>query len=142
MAFLELVEANSMSKLKWVVYGVLLAMAGSVLAAQITLDEDYMQVMEDRQKSLTNNIALRNVPGANEDLKELGEMFAEVEAYYTQKGNAADAVGWAKTSGDYAVAITNYVAAADFDNASVTSVKMAKTCKECHSVYKKDKDKK
>ena len=131
-----------MSKLKFVVYGVLVAMAGSVLAAQITLDEDYMQVMEDRQKSLTNNVALQNAKGANEDLKELGEMFAEVESYYIQKGNAADAVAWAKESEDDAVAITNYVAAKDFDNASLTSVKMAKTCKECHRVYKKDKDKK
>lgn len=129
-----------MRKLKLLIFYCGLAVtAGQVAASQVSIDEDYMQVMDDRQKSLTSNIALKDAGNAVEDVKELGEMFAEVEAYYAQKGNAADAVGWSRESRDYAATITKYVAANDFDSASQTSVKMAKTCKECHRVYKEDK---
>lgn len=114
-------------------------MAGSVAASQVTVDEDYMQVMEDRQKSLTSSIALNNAKAAVEDANALGEMFSDVETFYAQKGNANDAVNWTKESKGLTVAITKYVATKDFDTASVTAVTLAKTCKECHSVYKKDK---
>lgn len=128
-----------MRKLKLVVYCILTVMAGSVVAAQVTIDEDYMQTMEDRQKSLTSNIALKNVKAATEDAKELDEMFNDVEAYYVQKGNADDAVNWSRESKDLSVAIKKYVAANDFDTASVSATTMAKTCKACHRIYKKDK---
>jgi outer membrane protein assembly factor BamA len=97
-----------------------------------------MQVMEDRQKSLTSNIALKNSQAAVEDAKELDQMFNDVETFYAHKGNASDAVTWTKESKNLAVAITQYVASNDFDTASVKAVSLAKTCKECHSVYKKD----
>ena len=120
----------------------LLVLAGNVCAAQISLDEDYMQTMEDRQKSLSNNIGVQNIPGANEDVKELQDMFGEVQEYYEGKGNAKNAVDWSKDSKDLAIAIEKYVAAKDFDNATISATSLAKTCKECHRAYKKDKEKK
>lgn len=127
-----------MHKWKSILYFSLAVMTGSVVAAEVSVDEDYMQVMEDRQKSLSSNIALKNGQAAVEDAKELDQMFNDVEAFYAQKGNATDAVNWTKESKDLSVAITKYVASNDFDTASVKAVTLAKTCKECHSVYKKD----
>lgn len=124
--------------LKWISYAVLLLMAGTVVAGQSTVDEDFMQVMEDRQKSLSSNISLKNSQAATEDVKELQEMFNDVEAYYAHKGNASDAVDWSRESKALTVAIEKYVASKDFDTASQTSVTLAKTCKTCHRVYKKD----
>ena len=120
----------------------LIAIAGSVSAAQITLDEDYMQTMEDRQKSLAKNIGVQNDQGANEDLKELEDMFGEVQEYYEHKVNEQDAIDWSKESKDLTIAIEKYVAAKDYDNATIAATTMAKTCKACHRVYKKDKEKK
>ena len=128
-----------MRKLKLIIYCSLAVLAGNVAAAQVSIDEDYMQVMEDRQKSLTSNIALNNAKAAVEDAKALDAMFSDVETFYAQKGNANDAVNWTKESKGLTVAITKYVATSDFDTASVTAVTLAKTCKECHSVYKKEK---
>ncbi len=128
-----------MRKLKLIVYCMTAMMAGSVLAAQVSIDEDYMQVMEDRQKSLSSNLALNNDKAATEDARELEEMFNDVETFYVQKGNADDAVIWTKESKGLAARITKYVEAKNFDTASTTAVTLAKTCKECHSVYKKDK---
>ena len=127
-----------MRKLKLLLYFSLVAITGGVFAGEISVDEDYMQVMEDRQKSLASNIALKNGQAAVEDAKELDQMFNDVETFYVHKGNASDAVTWTKESKDLAVAITQYVATNDFDTASVKAVSLAKTCKECHSVYKKD----
>jgi hypothetical protein len=117
-------------------------MANNAGAVPISLDEDYMQIMEDRQKSLSNNIGVQNIHGATEDVKEIEDMFGEVEEYYLSKGNTKDAVDWSKDSKALAVAIEKYVATKDFDNATISATTLAKTCKECHSVYKKDKDKK
>jgi predicted DNA-binding protein len=127
-----------MSKLKIFLYLSLVAMTGSVVAAQSTVDEDFMQIMEDRQKSLSSNISLKNATAAREDVKELEDMFNEVEAFYVHKGNATDAVNWSKESKELAAAIEKYVASNDFDTASQTSATLAKTCKTCHRVYKKD----
>jgi hypothetical protein len=127
-----------MRKLKLLLYFSLVAITGGVFAGEISVDEDYMQVMEDRQKSLASNIALKNSQAAVEDAKELDQMFNDVETFYVHKGNALDAVTWTKESKDLAIAITQYVATNDFDTASIKAVSLAKTCKECHSVYKKD----
>lgn len=110
---------------------------GSVFA--VTIDEDYMQIMEDRQKSLSSNLAQKNVRAATEDAKELEDMFGEVSGYYQQKGNAQDAQDWSKESRDLAAAITKYVATKDFDTAAASATTLAKNCKACHRVYKKDK---
>lgn len=126
-----------MHNLKIIVYGILVLMTGSVVAAQVTIDEDYMQVMEDRQKSLSSNIALKNSQAALGDAKSLEESFNDVETFYALKGNATDAVTWSKESRDLAVTIQKYVASNDFDTASQTSVTLAKTCKTCHRIYKK-----
>lgn len=127
-----------MRKWKSVLYFTLAVTTGSVVAAEVSIDEDYMQVMEDRQKSLTSNIALKKAQEAVADAKELDEMFNDVEAFYAHKENATDAVNWTKESKDLALAITKYVASNDFDTASMKAVSLAKTCKECHSVYKKE----
>jgi hypothetical protein len=132
-------EAISMRKWKPILYLSLAVTAGTVLAAEVSIDEDYMQIMEDRQKSLSSNLALKNAQAALEDAKELDDMFKDVETFYAHKGNADDAVNWTKESKNLAVSITKYVATQDFDTASVTAVTLAKTCKECHSVYKKEK---
>jgi len=119
---------------------VFLTVSGSVTA--ITLDEDYMQTMEDRQKSLSANIGIQNAKGANEDAGAMIEMFSEVSAYYLKKGNAQDAVDWSNESRELATVIIKYLAGKDYDNATVSATKMAKTCKDCHRLYKKEKENK
>lgn len=127
-----------MRKWKSILYFSLAVATGSVVAGEVSIDEDYMQVMDDRTKSLTSNIALKNGQAAVEDARELDQMFNDVEVFYVHKGNATDAVNWTKASRNLAAAITQNVASNDFDTASEKAASLAKTCKECHSVYKKD----
>jgi len=119
-------------------FGLHLALTGALLSAYASVvDADLMQVMEDKQKSLSSNISLKNAKDALADAKELEEMFKEVGTFYEQKGNAADAVTWSKESRELAgVVVAQAIAANDFDTASKKSVTMAKNCKACHQAYK------
>jgi len=115
---------------------VLLA-SGWVLAG--TVDEDSMQLMKDKQTSLSSNISLNNAKGATEDAEEILDMFGDVEEFFVKKGNAQDALDWTKQSKDLLASIVKNVGSKNFDTAAQTSVTLAKTCKECHAIYKKDK---
>lgn len=96
-----------------------------------------MQVMQDKQKSLSSNISMKDAKGALADAKDLEELFKEVEDFYVKKGNAAEGVTWSKESKELAgVVVAQAIVANDFDTASKKSVTIAKTCKACHQLYK------
>jgi hypothetical protein len=113
-------------------------MNNTSLATDITVDEDSMQLMKDRQASLSSNISLKNEKAAKDDATVLQEMFNEVEAFYKKKADAADAVDWTRESEGLVATISKCVESKDFDTAAQTSITLAKTCKSCHKMYKKD----
>jgi hypothetical protein len=121
------------ARLAWV----LVALSGSVLASQaVGVDEDSMQLMDDRTKSLTSNLALENASGAAEDARALAEMFSSVEGYYLARDGGSDALDWARQSRTLSDQISQQVSAKAFDQASQAAAKLSKTCKACHTVYK------
>lgn len=123
---------------KFVVLGVsLLAVAGSVISAQIEIDDDFMRSVEDSNKSLANHIAVKDTKGVSIDTKELSEMFAQVEAFYATKGDAQDALDITKKSRQLIVEIDKSVASKDFDSANVKASDLSRACKSCHNFYKK-----
>ena len=115
----------------------LLALAGGVRSAQDELDTDLMHSIEDTNKSLASNIAVKEAKNASSDARELGEMFAQVEAFYVRKGDAADAVELAKKSRELSARILQSVSASDFGAATDTATTLSRTCKTCHNFYKK-----
>ncbi|MCB5183606.1 hypothetical protein LG201_00100 [Methylobacillus gramineus] len=115
---------------------VYLALTGSVVAALTEIEEDFMQDIEDIQKSMTSNISLQDAATAKSEAVELEAMFKDVEEFYVKKGDAADAVDWSKESRTYLVAISKALEAKNFDAASQSAVSLAKTCKACHKIYK------
>jgi hypothetical protein len=115
----------------------LLAVAGSVISAQIEIDDDFMRSVEDSNKSLANHIAIKDTKGVSVDTKELSEMFAQVEAFYATKGDAQDALDITKKSRQLIVEIDKSVAGKDFDSANVKASDLSRACKSCHNFYKK-----
>jgi urate oxidase len=116
--------------------GIYIALTGSLLSAYAAVDADSMQIMEDTQKSLSSNIALKASQGAIADAKELEEMFKEVEEFFVKKGNAADGVAWSQESRALAGSVAKDVSENDFDGAAKKAVSLAKNCKACHAIYK------
>ena|SRR5438067_11640520 len=115
----------------------LAAMAGTVNSAEESLSTDLMQAIDDTNKSMASNIALKAAKGASDDAKELTEMFAKVEAFYVAKGDAADAVDLARKSRELSAQILRSVASSDYASATDSATNLSRTCKTCHNFYKK-----
>jgi len=115
----------------------LLALAGGVRSAQDELDADLMRSIEDANRGLASNIALKDGPGASADAKELGEMFVQVEGYFVRKGDAHDAVDLSKKSRELSAEILRLIADRNFDSATDAATSLSRTCKTCHNFYKK-----
>jgi O6-methylguanine-DNA--protein-cysteine methyltransferase len=111
--------------------------AGGARSAEGELDTELMHSIEDANKSLASNIAGKEGRAASSDAKELGEMFAQVEAYFVRKGDAVDAVELAKKSRELSARILQSVSASDFGAASDSATTLSRTCKTCHNYYKK-----
>jgi hypothetical protein len=121
----------------FVVLGALLALAGTARSDQAELDTDLMHSIEDSNKSLASNIAIKEGKGASSDAKELAEMFAQVEAFYVKRGDAIDAVELAKKSRTLSAQILQSVSTSDFSAATDSATTLSRTCKTCHNYYKK-----
>ncbi|MYM29106.1 hypothetical protein SAMN05192549_11220 [Duganella sacchari] len=121
---------------------ILLAVASLFVSAGVRSAEemsvDLMQTIEDTNKSLSSNIALSNKAGATSDAKELTQMFADVETYFNHKGDASNAVDLAKQSKDLSNQIVGFVAANNFDSATTAATTLSRTCRTCHTFYKKE----
>ena len=109
-----------------------------VTANETDLDTDLMQSIEDTNKSLSSNIALKDAKAAVSDSKELNEMFGKVQAYFEQKGGANDAVDLAKKSRTLTDSIVASVGHNDFDTATESATTLSRTCRTCHTFYKKE----
>lgn len=113
-------------------------LASQVSSAEADLDVDLMQAIEDANKSLSSNVALKNNKAATADAKELTQMFEKVEAFFVQKGGAENAVDLAKQSKGLAIEIVNSVAANNFEAATNSATTLSRTCRTCHTFYKKE----
>jgi endo-beta-N-acetylglucosaminidase D len=113
-------------------------LASQVSSADADFDVDLMQAIEDTNKSLSSNVALKNSKAATADAKELTQMFEKVETFFVQKGGAENAVDLAKQSKGLAIEIVNSVAANNFDAATNSATALSRTCRTCHTFYKKE----
>ena len=126
-----------MQRLTVVLAAALVLVGGVVRAADGELDMDLMQTIEDTNKSLASNLATQNGAGSTADAKELQELFGRVEAHFVAKGGADDAVDLSRKSKDLAGAILKSVAEKNFDSASESATTLSRTCRTCHTFYKK-----
>jgi len=115
----------------------LVLLAGSVISAQVEVDDDFMRNVEDTNKSLANHIALKNIKAGSGDAKELEQMFALVEAFYANKGDAGEALTISKKSRALLHEIDSLLNARDFDSANLKATDLSRACKDCHNFYKK-----
>ncbi|MFS2007213.1 hypothetical protein ACEN9F_26735 [Duganella sp. CT11-25] len=97
-----------------------------------------MQNIEDTNKSLSSNIALSNKAGATADAKELTQMFADVETFFDHKGDAKNAVDLARQSKELSTDIVGFVAVNNFESATTAATTLSRTCRTCHTFYKKE----
>lgn len=115
----------------------MLAVFVGVVRAADDLDMDLMQTIEDTNKSLSSNIALKDVKGSTTDAKELETLFAKVEDHFVAKGGADDAVDLARKSKNFATDIVKAVGDKQFEAATDAATNISRACRTCHTFYKK-----
>ncbi len=111
-------------------------LVSAVWAAAFEITAEAMRDIEDTFKSFDSNVALKDTPPAVAQAKELVAFFRQVEGHYQQKGNAADAVGYAHTAQEQASLALAALVAQNFDAAGEAVSGLARSCKACHDVYK------
>lgn len=120
-----------------VLFAVSMALSAGVRSAE-ELSVDLMQSIEDTNKSLSSNIALSNKQAATADAKELTQMFAQVETFFDHKGDAKNAVDLARQSKELSTEIVGFVAVDNFESATTAATTLSRTCRTCHTFYKKE----
>lgn len=120
-----------------VLLAVMAVATGTVRSAQAELDPDLMLAIEDLNKSLSSNIALKDAKASTSDAKELETLFAKVEVFFTEKGEAPDAVDLSKKSRELSGSIIKNVESGNFDAATDAATNLSRTCRACHTFYKK-----
>jgi hypothetical protein len=116
----------------------LAALAGVVHSAPAELGMDIMQTIEDTNKSLSSNISLKDAKATLTDAKELEQLFGQVEAHFTERGDAENAVDLSKKSRSLAQSIVESVGKKNFDAAGTAATDLSRTCRTCHTFYKKE----
>ena len=123
---------------KLIAFGAMLFVSAGFALAAVELDTDLMQNIDDTNKSLASNIATRDAKAAIADAKSMNDMFGTVETYFVQKGDAANAVELTKQSRELTLTIVNAVTANNYDAATDAATTLSRTCKKCHTFYKKE----
>jgi hypothetical protein len=122
---------------KVITIATLMVAAGAARGAA-ELGMELMQNIEDSNRSLASNIALHDGKAAIADAKDLDGLFAEVETHFTQRGDAANAVELSKKSRSLATRIVSAVSSGDFSAATDAATDLSRTCRTCHTFYKKE----
>jgi hypothetical protein len=115
-----------------------LLLAGRALSAPAELGMELMQTIEDTNKSLASNIALRDAKASLSDAAELDGLLAQVETHFAARGDAANAVELSRQSRTLTQKIIQSVNARDFDAATDAATGLSRTCRTCHTFYKKE----
>jgi len=114
------------------------AFVSAVQSAPTEMGMDLMQSIEDANKNLSSNIALRDAKATLADANELDGLFAQVESHFVARGDAANAVELSKKSRTLTAQIVKSVGSNDFTTATDAATDLSRTCRTCHTFYKKE----
>jgi len=123
----------------WWAAGVLLALAASVMAAELDLsdfDDDLMRSMDDAVKELDSNVGGQDAKASLANAAVLQEGLAYAEKYFAAKPEAPLGVGYAREGKEHLATLVKALEAGNFDAASNDVRAVVKTCKACHEAYK------
>jgi hypothetical protein len=107
------------------------------VAAQNLLDfDDWMQRIEDGSLDLQRHIAARDPQAASGAAREIEALYGQMQKFFENRGDAADAVRWSREGRDFAVRAQADIAAGRYVSARRNALAIAHACRDCHFIYK------
>lgn len=113
-----------------------IVLAPVVYAASVLDFDVWMRAIDKRSVDVQKNIARRDAAAARADAQEIERLYALMETFFADAGNAPDAVQISRDGKDLAAFITGLVDAQDFDGAGQAARRIAQACNDCHDAYK------
>jgi len=111
-------------------------LATAARAASVLDFDVWMRAIDKRSVDVQKNIDARRTDAAAADAQELARLYALMEAYFVDDGQAPDAVELSRSGKALAAAIPTALAAQDYAGASRAAVDLAHACNDCHDVHK------
>jgi len=124
---------------KWVAAGVLMALAASVMAADIDFsdfDDELMQSMDDAIKELDSNVGGQDAKASLANVEVIRDGLTWAEKYFSAKPEAPRGAGLAREGQEHLAVVAKSIEAGDFDAASNGVRAVVRSCKACHEAYK------
>ena len=124
---------------KWLAAGVFLALAASVMAAELDFsdfDDDLMNSMDDAIKELDSNVGGQDAKASLANVEVIRDGLTWAEKYFSAKPEAPRGAGLAREGQEHLAVVAKSIEAGDFDAASNGVRAVVKTCKTCHEAYK------
>jgi len=121
---------------RWVSVALLATLSLGAPAHDIFDFDDWMQRIEDGSLDLQRHIAARNTDGAAAAARELEELYALMEEFFTNRESSADAIRYSREGRDFARRALRELDAGRFAAARRDALSIAHGCRDCHSSYK------
>ena len=120
-----------------IVFALSMGVIAGVMLAQTEADfSGWMKSVQATDKGVKGAVAAKDAAAVNAAAKTLEDSFKSVEAFFTKKGGAADAVGLAKANSAAASAMGKAATAGNFDAAATSAATIAGSCNMCHMVHR------
>jgi hypothetical protein len=117
--------------------GLLSAVLALTSAAHDVFDfDEWMQRIDDGSQNLQRHIAARDVGAATVSAREIEELYALMESFFDERGDAADAVRYSREGRELARKAQLDLAARRFAAAQRSALGIAHGCRDCHYDYK------
>ncbi|AWB69188.1 hypothetical protein C2869_22055 (plasmid) [Saccharobesus litoralis] len=104
--------------------------------ADLAIDIDLMNFMEETNDSLTSNIALKNRDGALDDARLLNELFILLEEHFIELGDHPEGLQLAKKSTALTIKLNDEITSGNYKLATQLGINLSNTCKSCHEKFK------
>ena len=98
--------------------------------------QGYMKTVQGTVGSLRKNIDGKMNDMAASDAQKLADTFKQVEAYWTKRGGADDAVNFARQAGAAAGAAAKAASAGNMEQAAAEMKNMQSNCGGCHTAHR------
>jgi hypothetical protein len=95
-----------------------------------------MQRIDRRSQSIQRNLAVRDAAAALADAREVGDLYRRMKDYFSQRGDATEAVRLAGDGAVLADTVVKSLQGSDFITASISATSIARACRDCHIRYK------
>ena len=114
----------------------LVAAAAPATPQSVLQFDKWMQSVDRRSQTMQRNLARRDSAAALADAREVGELYRLMQDYFTQRGDATEAVKLASAGAALADDVIKSLQSNDLDTASVSAISIARGCRDCHVKYK------